>query len=166
MSRRLNPEEPVLFLDFDGVLHPDIVYRTLGRIILGVDGVALFEWLPVLQEQLAQHADVQLVLSTSWVRVLGFNKTLRWLPPALRSRVVGATWHSAMNAEAWEGLTRYMQIVSYVHRHNVTRWVAIDNDDMGWPDIAYDRLVHTDDMQGLGDERAQRELAEKLGLLR
>lgn len=166
MRRRLNPEAPVLFLDFDGVLHPDLVYRTLGRIILGVDGVALFEWLPVLEEQLAQHAEVQIVLSTSWVRVLGFNRTLRRLPPALRQRVVGATWHSAMKEEEWNELTRYMQIVNYVHRHNVTRWLAIDNDDEGWPDIAYDRLVHTDDLQGLGDEQAQRELAEKLSLLR
>lgn len=162
MSRKLDARAPVVFLDFDGVLHPDLVYRVRGRISMRVEGVALFEWAPVLEEQLARHVAVQIVLSSSWVRVLGFSRAVRWLPPVLRSRVVGATWHSAMEQNEWNRLTRYLEIVTYVHRHGVTRWIAIDNDAIGWPDVAYDRLVRTDNMRGLGDERAQKELAEKL----
>ena len=38
-----DPDVPVLFLDFDGVLHPDEVYRVGDKIVLKMDGFCLFE---------------------------------------------------------------------------------------------------------------------------
>ena len=68
------PRCPTLFLDFDGVLHPDEVYRVGGRIVLRVDGFSLFEWSSILDELLAPYPGTQIVLSTSWVRILGFDE--------------------------------------------------------------------------------------------
>lgn len=91
--RKRDPLAPTLFLDFDGVLHPDKVYRERGKIVLKMDGFSLFEWPPLLEEILMPHPDLQIVLSTSWVRVLGFDEALAWLPPGLQQRVVGSTLH-------------------------------------------------------------------------
>lgn len=42
MHKRI--EGPVLYLDFDGVLHPDAAYWINGQIVLRCEGRSLFEW--------------------------------------------------------------------------------------------------------------------------
>ena len=75
---------PILFLDFDGVLHP-----------VGGD-VAPLEYAPVLVQLLAPHSNVHIVLSTSWVGTFGFDNTRAMLPLELQHRVVGATYRSPL----------------------------------------------------------------------
>lgn len=149
-------EGPVLYLDFDGVLHPDEVYQIRGKIVLKCDGMNLFEWAPLLVEQLEPYPDLQIVLSTSWVRVLSFNEARDWLPEALRRRVIGATWHRGMDQNWWQFLTRYQQVSLHARRHKVARWLAIDDDVEGWPDECRTPLVDTDGMLGIAapDTRA------------
>ncbi|BAL23733.1 HAD domain-containing protein [Azoarcus sp. KH32C] len=161
MIRQREPEVPALFLDFDGVLHPDEVYRVGGKIVLRQDGVSLFEWAPVLEDLLAPYPALQIVLSTSWVRVLGFDVACSWLNEGLRSRVVGATWHRH-GPRGWEYLSRFEQIHRNVERHHHARWLAIDDSGDSWADEHRERLVLTDSMLGLGSVTAQDELREKL----
>ncbi len=61
------PMSCVLYLDYDGVLHNDSVYRVRGQGIVIRDGV-LFEWAHYLVEALRPYPDIRIVLSTSWVR--------------------------------------------------------------------------------------------------
>ena len=130
----------ILFLDFDGVLHPDSAYLVKGRPTLKGEG-ELFMWAPLLVKTLADFPEVQIVLSTSWARELSFNRARRWLPEELRARVVGSTWHSAMSfkregfrslATWWDEATRYEQIKRYAGRAGLTDWVAIDDQPEGW----------------------------------
>ncbi|WP_240189644.1 HAD domain-containing protein [Azonexus hydrophilus] len=88
----------ILFLDFDGVLHPDAVYFVRGRPTLRAKG-ELFMWAGALVDLLTEHPDVRIVLSTSWVRALRFNRARSYLPAELRRCVIGATWHSAMSVD-------------------------------------------------------------------
>ena len=108
-----------------------------------------------------------LVLSTSWVRAVGFSESKKRLPIALQQRVTGATWHSKMirRVNEWESLTRYQQIINHVARHKLENWIAIDDDDIGWPDVSYDRLVKCDESRGLADPATQEDLAKKLAML-
>ena len=85
----------ILFLDFDGVLHPDAVYLEKGRPVLHAEG-ELFMWAGHLVEALAGRPEVRIVLSTSWARELRFARARDHLPAELRARVIGATWHSGM----------------------------------------------------------------------
>jgi hypothetical protein len=141
----------ILFLDYDGVLHPDEVYLTRAKgIVLRADGHNLFEHAELLADTLESHQDVRIVLSTSWVHALDFNKAKARLPERLQSRVKGSTWHSSGNKYEWNALTRYQQIMRYVLRHNLQDWLALDNDDVGWPDHKRHHLIHTDDWGGLG----------------
>lgn len=164
MIRQRAPQVPTLFLDFDGVLHPDEVYRVGGKIELWMDGVSLFEWAPVLEDLLAPYPNLQIVLSTSWVRVLGYDEACSWLSEILRQRVVGATWHRH-GPRGWEYLSRFEQIHRNVARHGHGKWLAIDDNGDGWADEHRERLVLTDSQLGLGAVTAQDELREKLAWL-
>ncbi len=163
-ARARDPQRPTLFLDFDGVLHPDAVYRVRGQVILRMDGFSLFEWSPILVDLLAPYSDMQIVLSTSWVRVLGFDHTRARLPEGLQRRVVGATWHRH-GPRGWEYLNRYEQIFRNVQRHGHTHWLAIDDCGAEWSEEHRSNLVLTDSLLGLGAASAQAELREKLELL-
>ena len=89
------PKTPILFLDYDGVLHPDDVYLERGRPVLHATGQQLFMWAPLLQDALTDHPDVRIVLSTSWARELRFTRARDKLPQGLRSRVIGRSLRSA-----------------------------------------------------------------------
>ncbi|SDP94288.1 hypothetical protein SAMN05216303_11419 [Rhodoferax sp. OV413] len=163
-----------LFLDFDGVLHPDAAYLINGRPKLKGDG-ELFMWAPLLTEVLADFPEVKIVLSTSWTRELSYSRARDWLPLALRARVVGATWPSAMAAPLagfrmpltwWDQAMRYQQIKRYVGRAGLTRWVAVDDQPEGWTVEDQDKLVHTDGNLGLSDPAALALLVSKLENLR
>ncbi len=145
---------PILFADFDGVMHP-----------VGGD-VAPLEYAPLLITALEPYPSVRIVLSTSWVAAFGFDDTRAMLPLELQRRVIGATYHSHMKRNMhpkwWVSATRYQQIAHYVQRHAVARWLAIDDDDEGWPAEHRDQLVRTSAYAGLASAVTQAELADKL----
>lgn len=151
----------ILFLDFDGVLHPDAAYLYGKTPVLNANG-ALFMWAGLLVDALADHPDVRIVLSTSWVRLLSFKRARDYLPPVLHGRVIGGTWHSGADRWEWEQLTRHQQIRRYVNRNRVTHWLALDDDDEKWGDADRDRLVLCDPDAGLSDPDTLASLCEKL----
>lgn len=156
----------ILFLDFDGVLHPDAAYLEEGCPVLRADG-ELFMWTPHLVEALAPYPNVQIVLSTSWVQVRGFTRARDALPEALSKRVIGATWHSAMQGGGWGGggmpvQTHYQEIAGYVRRAQLKRWIALDDDGEGWAKSARDKLIHTNPDKGISDPTTLTLLREKL----
>nr|WP_161493365.1 HAD domain-containing protein [Zoogloea sp. LCSB751] len=159
-----DPDVPVLFLDFDGVLHPDEVYRVGDKIVLRMDGFCLFEWASLLEDILAPYPSLRIVLSTSWARVLGVGEARSWLAEGLRRRVISATWH-AHCPRGWELFPRYAQILGDVKRHAHRRWLAIDDSGEGWPSEHRDRLVLCDPLLGLGAVAVQNELRSKLAWL-
>ena len=142
----------VIYLDFDGVLHPDDVWRRRGTgVYLGgrYPGHALFENTPSLIDALAGYPSVRIVLSTSWVRVLRYSHVCKRLPDALRERVVGATFHTAMHRDWFESLKRGEQVLRDVSRRRPEAWVALDDDEEGWGEHAERHLVHCDSEFGL-----------------
>jgi hypothetical protein len=146
----------LLYLDFDGVLHPEDVVRTRGAGIQvrSPPGHALFEHAPLLERLLSGTAWL-IVRSTSWVRALGFDATCAHLPVTLRERVVGATYHRALRS-TWMRQTRDQQVRSDVTRRHPAQWIALDD----WPSWAGcdAHVVVTDALQGLGDPAAQARL--------
>lgn len=153
-------KHPVLFLDFDGVLHPDRAYLKSGRPILVGDGT-LFMWADILVELLAPHPEIQVVISSSWARELRFSKAKKYLPLAIQNKVIGATWHSRMakhpdaehrlHSTWWDHSTRYDQIKRYVDRAKITNWLAIDDHPTGWKDHDKYRLIYTNSETGISD---------------
>ncbi|MCJ2374016.1 MULTISPECIES: HAD domain-containing protein [Pseudomonas] len=162
----LTAKHHVLFLDFDGVLHPDAVYLSSSGPILRNEG-ELFMWAPNLENVLEQFPSVSLVLSTSWVRRLGFKRAKNYLSTALSSRVVGATWHSSMakawaDDDPWDGRSRYEQISRYASRCHLRSWISIDDDAEGWPAVAGHHLILCDSNKGLGEASTLHALEKRL----
>jgi hypothetical protein len=157
----------VLYLDFDGVLHPENVHMTgRGPRIVSPDGHRLLEHAGLLEELLSPYPSVAIVLSTSWVRVYrGVYKVARRLPQGLRQRVIGATWHSAMDAELFRAAPRGMQIWADVARRQPEAWLALDDDWLHWPTWCRDQLVRTDEILGIAEPPVLARLREKLALL-
>lgn len=155
----------ILYLDYDGVLHPEPVYRhPKGGVFFGVEhaGHCLFEYAECLVEALAPYPEVAIVLSTSWVRVLSYSQAKAYLPEALRSRVIGATFHSAMNKFEFDAMTRGAQVLADATRRAATNWVALDDDDEGWGAAASPHLVLTERTSGLSEPQTLKELSGKL----
>ncbi|WP_130927207.1 HAD domain-containing protein [Pseudomonas sp. Sample_14] len=156
----------ILFLDFDGVLHPDAAYFGRQGLVLKAEGV-LFMWAPILAEILDEFPMVSLVLSTSWVRHLGHKRAVRYLPQELQERVIGATWHSSMantwvDETQWDGSTRYNQICRYAARAKLQKWIALDDDGQGWAESSLGHLVACNPALGLGSSHTQNELKSRL----
>jgi hypothetical protein len=156
----------LLYLDFDGVLHPEDVYRrpqigpSLGLTALA--GHRLFEHAGRLAELLAPHSDVSIVLSTTWVRLLGYRAARERLPLALAQRVVGATFHSRMDRTLFIQLDRGQQVVADAARRQPRDWVALDDDCDGWPRHGRGRLIQTDGVLGLATPGADSALSDWL----
>lgn len=156
----------VLFLDFDGVLHPDAVFMTRKGPKLRADG-ALFMWVDLLVEVLEDFPQIQVVLSTSWARHMGFSRARSYLPASLKARVIGATWHSSMGKDWldqtwWDKASRYEQICRYVNRAHLPNWVSIDDDAEGWPMEALEHLVRCNGQLGLAQPGRLEELRIRL----
>lgn len=163
-SSRLTPNDRVLFLDFDGVLHPDDVYRNRSGLELRAPGQLMMH-AGMLIEILKEFPLVRISLSTSWVRILGYRRARAALPPELQALTVSSTWHSRMPKAPFEGYdmySRYQQIHAAVTRAGLTNWLALDDDPFeSWPD--HDRrLIRTDPDLGLSSLPTQEELWLKL----
>lgn len=175
--------EHVIYLDFDGVLHPEDVRRdSRGRIfILSTDNAGkkikstkrLFENCQLLELALQPYPQVRIVLSTSWVKALrSYSKARSRLSKGLKDRTIGATFHSAMVFEkyspyasncAYDSQKRFEQILRDVDSRGVKSWLAIDDDDTDLPLVLRERhfIVPKTD-QGLAEQAIYNDLKEKL----
>lgn len=86
-----------------------------------VFGENLFRWVAPLMQLLEEMPHVDVVLHSSWRHAYrgDLQRLLGDLPPALAARVVGVT--------PLKELDRQASIEAYVQRHQVDRFVAIDD---------------------------------------
>lgn len=161
----------ILYLDYDGVLHPADVRVTKvepaqPRVYNGGQPTdhPLFEHAPLLERILQPFPDVRISLSTSWVRMLGYEMAVQQLPPGLRARVVGTIWRGALLQ--FPPRTRHDAIATDAEERRVPRWLALDDDLDGWPAERRHLVVApTDTWAGLAQPGTAEELSQALDLL-
>ena len=157
----------IIFLGFDGVLHHNEVSLSGDRPVMQAEGHKLFENAHVLSALVSGRRDIKIVLTTSWVPVFGFDIAKSLLPPALQELVIEATWDGSgecTKAKWCQSLTRWQQIQTYVNRHCTQDWIAIDDDDKGWPDDKRHLLIHCEEAtKGIALESVARRLRFVLG---
>jgi hypothetical protein len=162
--------DPVLYLDFDGVLHPADVRVTEAEPLRprvyngGPTDHPLLEHAGLLERILTPFADVKIILSTSWVRVLGYAFTVQQLPEGLRARVLGTIWQGELLEHPPR--TRYDAVQSDADARGVVHWLALDDDVEGWPDEQRYRVIAPNNAwHGLSQPGRAEELTEALALL-
>lgn len=158
----------ILYLDYDGVLHHEDVYFKINVGCyfgpLACPGSNFFEWSHLLVDWLTPYPQVGIVLSTSWVPKRGFTFARRVLPPELKKRVVGATYHSSMDRMVFKRIPRGQQVENDLKRRMPASWVALDDCNEGWDWLKDDRLVVTDERLGLGAPGADKRTKEIFSL--
>lgn len=154
----------VLYLDFDGVLHHENCWYhpRRGPYLQAHPRYTLFLHAPVLDELLRPHPEVRIVLSTSWVLRYRCAGAAKRLPPGLRARVVGATYHSAMDRQLFEQLPRGRQVILDAGRRRPASWLALDDSLEGWPAEASGNVLLTHPTEGIGFAAVQAELRSRL----
>lgn len=159
--------ETVLYLDFDGVLHPENVVLHPGRgpVLHAPSQFRLFQHVGLLESELAPYPRLRIVLSTSWVMHQGFARTARRLPLSIRDRIVGAIFHSSMDKREFRRAPRGMQVWSDVLRRRPRDWLAVDDDFLHWPAWCRDKYVRTHEQKGLSDPAVLEEFRVKLQLM-
>jgi hypothetical protein len=157
---------PILYLDYDGALHPPDVRVTeteplRPRIYQNGQPTdrPLFEHASLLSHILAAFPAVRISLATSWVRMFGYEFSVNQLPLALRTRVVGTIWRGWMLQ--FPPPRRYDAIATDAEERGIERWLALDDDIGGWPTNRCHLLVAPENpWQGL----AQPDLADELSV--
>lgn len=144
-------DERILYLDFDGVLHHEncLWHPKRGPYLVAPPGHVLFEHAQLLDEILAPHPSWKIVLSTSWVIQYGCDRAAKRLPEALRSRVIGATFHSRMNLNEFQRMSRGLQIWADVQRRLPREWIALDDQGFNWPVWCRENFIQTDEVLGI-----------------
>lgn len=145
----------LLYLDFDGVLHPADVLRHRETHALYLppelvdQGHRLFEHAELLASLLEPYPRVHVVLSTSWAYALGFDAALSHLPAPLAGRVIGSTWDTPMTPH--QLVARGRQVLADVERRSPDAWLAIDDNDENWPEAHLLSLVRTHPRTGISE---------------
>lgn len=154
----------ICYLEYDAVLHDGNVYRNRHTgMYIKTPGRTFFEWMPILEELFAPYPELKIVLSTTWVRELGFNEAKHELAPSLRERVIGATFlHPKIVKAEFDTLSRGAQICGDVARRKPADWFALDDDAFGWPARSRDHLIQTTDLLGLSDPAVQQQIRQRL----
>jgi len=149
----------ILFLDFDGVLHP--LFVPVGpRRGRAYEGPTLIH-ADLLSELLAPHlGDTEIVIASNWARRLSSQEICQLLPRPLSDRVTGSVW----DEHATTSLSRYELITGWLLRHRPNhsdRWLALDDDARGWPDSERRHLVWC--AEPINSRSIQAELLCRLG---
>lgn len=154
----------ICYLDYDAVLHDGAVYRNRTRgMYIKTPGRSFFEWMPVLEDLFAPYPDLQIVLSTTWVRELGFSEAKFELSEPLRERVTGSTFlHPKIVKTEFDTMPRGLQIWGDVERRKPSHWFALDDDAFGWPDWCREHLIQTGDRTGISDPAVQERIRQRL----
>lgn len=106
----------VLFLDFDGVLHP------FDR----PDGV--FTLLADFERAIRDYPEIDIVISSAWREPHGLDELRRLFSPDIAQRIVGAT---PVFTDFTRPHLRESEIIAWLHDagRQEEAWVAIDDTD-------------------------------------
>jgi len=148
----------ILFLDYDGVLHPDPCPER-GR---------LFENAQRLAQVLDEFPEVGIVLSTSWRNAHTESELLDPLPETLRARVLGITpkFGEFSAAAARIPYRRHAECEQWLLTHEMadSQWWALD-DRAYWFAPYCENLIECDARSGF-DERVSARLTSALTVAR
>lgn len=146
-------DAPLLFVDFDGVLHPG-----------GSREDQIFCRMPLLADALrGPLSGVDLVISSDWRLVYGVEDLRQHFPADLRRRVLGCTpLDTQVTPRTWGAMAvqfpRQAQIMAWVARHRSSSqhpWAALD-DRPEWFLPGEARLVVVSADRGLQPEHLDR----------
>lgn len=165
-----------LYLGISGVCHPsESLYRLIHGRSPWDDGHAPYEGVRILEAALQPWPDVEVVLTSTRPWSKGLEKVLEQLGPSLAKRVAGYTFEDltekvkrevatrdggtrlvGISADDYWRMNKSQVVGTHVAWRQPKAWVAIDDEDILWPQaVRRERLVLTDGCLALMDPAAQ-----------
>lgn len=142
---------PVLFLDFDGVTHPDPCEKD-----------QLFQSLPLIEAVIRRYPGVLVILSTTWRTMHPLDELKDLFSSDLAERVLGGTPLLSLYDLAWypvpiSARSRQREIEAWLHQNRTLNhpWVAID-DRPWWFESECPNLLVTSALTGFTESDADR----------
>jgi hypothetical protein len=139
----------ILFLEFDGVLHPASATSRLSPyapLKTGVQQAWLFRWSWILDEMLARHPEVGIVAHSHW-KGMAEQPQLQSLLGPLGRRLIGVT----PGSERWEG------IATMAHANRLRNYRILDTHTNAFPPRLAE-LIACDPEAGLREFSVLRQL--------
>lgn len=135
----MTPPVYLIFLDFDGVLHPVDAQHDSER--FRPEKIALVN-------KVADYVDARIVLSTAWRMEGDLEKYNRWF----KNRIIGATPIDPLDMN--QKHPRYQEVLRYLreNRCHQVPWVAIDDKASHFP--PHSPAFITDGKKGLTEGNA------------
>jgi len=125
----------LLFLDFDGVLHPT-----------HFAGEDPFNRVHLLEESLA-GLDLGIVISSSWRFTHSIEKLQKILPGSISNLIVGTTGAPVVGA-----YPRFKEIQAYLHNSGLLDWRALDDSYWEFPNPCPE-LIRCNPNTGITDKQ-------------
>ena len=129
-------KEKLLFLDFDGVLHPT-----------HFAGESPFSRAHLLEETLAQFAP-KIVVSSSWRFTHSLEKLQRSLPISIGQLVIGTTSSAIIGGKH----PRFQEIQNYLSTYGPVDWRALDDSYWEFPSPC-PKLIRCNPNTGVADKQ-------------
>lgn len=128
----------ILFLDFDGVLHPD--------------GVGLFSKLALFEAYLLRMPDVEVVISSTWREDHDLDALRCFFSANVRDKIIGVT---PSLDDGFDGGGRQREVHAYLDAAGLSTenasWVALDDMQMFFEND-YPHLILTDSTRGFDEK--------------
>lgn len=125
----------ILFLDFDGVLHP--VARTEKE---------CFSQLPLLEDWLRKHSNVNVIISSSWRDVITQDELEQIFSADIHTRIIG---RCPMETDFKTIYYRYEEIMAWIAFNEYKGdWIALDDTVQEFPP-KFEKLVACDPKKGV-----------------
>ena len=128
---------PALFLDFDGVLHPNLSAPEQR-----------FVRLPMLADALGE-SDVQIIVSSSWRFEWSLARLKSLFPEPIQTRVIGTTGPAHIGRHA-----RWNEINACCTQRRLTNWRALDDAYFEFPDPC-EQLIRCEGSRGIGQAECE-----------
>lgn len=118
----------ILFLDFDGVLHPYFLQNTDKH----------FMYINKLEKVLREYPKVNVVISSSWRINNSLEQLKQYFAPDIRNRIIGVTPEIKVSVfESRDGI-REKEINLYLQENNLNnKWIALDDDKYSFTNREY-----------------------------
>ncbi|KXU96436.1 hypothetical protein CR51_22815 [Caballeronia megalochromosomata] len=150
----------MLYLNFEGVLHPATVRFIAGLSPeLNFRGHHLFENVGALASVIATIPDLEITLNTWWTYHTGIRETIALLPSDVAQRVSASTIPHSSKCNEFPNRTL---LASQAAQSDSQPFVLLDHAGARYPCQVRSNCFFVDPVTGLGDERALHALSTLL----